>query len=275
MIDNPGNFCWFGQTLIILKVAIDKQSFLAKKAADGDDFPSPFHETLHHILELAATHVLDPKPILKDFLNYFVEEDHGIVFEDSMEVRIQKRQAAKDRLEARKRNYMTQQQEGETGLDMMRNCPYFESIQISTRQVIRRQNCRPGCRDLDDPDDPLKYDIPLSYSQPQSMVVFPIPMPRRGHSVESTFLYSFDQVTPHNKRCRNCNGIKGQTTQMQLHNAPYSIIIGLNRGVLNHNGVTVDKDYSQVSVEKQFVLELPDGTRQNYKLVAASQHTGK
>ena len=109
LIDNPGNFCWFGQTLIILKVAVDKQSFLAKKVADGQDFPSPFHETFDHILALAASHVLDPRPILKDFLNYFVEEDHGIVFEDSMEVRIQKRQAAKDRLEARKRNYMTQQ----------------------------------------------------------------------------------------------------------------------------------------------------------------------
>ena len=131
LIDNPGNFCWFGQTLIVLKAAIDKQSFLARKAADGQDFPSPFHETLDHILELAATHVLDPRPILKDFLNYFVEEDHGIVFEDSIEVRLQKRQAAKDRLEARKRDYMTQQQEGETALDMLRNCPYLESIQIS------------------------------------------------------------------------------------------------------------------------------------------------
>ena len=90
LIDNPGNFCWFGQILIILKVAIDRQIYLANKV-NGQDFPSPFHEALDGNLELAAIHVLDPRHIFNDFLEYFVAKDHGIVFEDSMEVRLEEK----------------------------------------------------------------------------------------------------------------------------------------------------------------------------------------
>ena len=153
---------------------------------------------------------------------------------------------------------------------------YFDSIKIRTRQKIERVNCRVGCIDLDDNANPNKYDIPLTYSQPKSMVVYPVPMPTRGRTLESTFLYTFDRVDIYNKKCRNCNdGIKKQTTKLELTSMPHSIIIGLNRGIPNANGVTIDKDETKVNLEKEFYLELPNGDRKKFTLVATSQHTGK
>ena len=78
------------------------------------------------------------------------------------------------------------------------------------------------------------------------------------------------------KKCRNCNdGVKKQTTKLELTSMPHSIIIGLNRGIPNANGVTIDKDETKVNLEKEFYLELPNGDRKKFTLVATSQHTGK
>lgn len=258
------------QTLNVLKVALDPASFLAT----SPNYPSPFHMFVARLLATRDQSIIDPRPILEDFINHFVDEDPGIEITDSLEVQNAKRRAALDRTEASKRSFRTQQQFGEAALDLLKDCPYFESIKIKTRQRICRENCRVNCPDADDPNDPNKYDIPVTYSEPQSMVVFPIPMPRRNHTVESTFLYSFDRVDNHNKRCRNCNGIKKQTNQLQLDSMPFSIIIGLNRGIPNANGRTIDKDETKVLLDKEFELEMPNRNPKTFKLVATSQHTG-
>ena len=263
--------CWFGQTLHVLKAALDEAHFNQDR-----NFPSPFHQRISELLAISNRVVIDPRPILDEFMDYFVEEDDGIQFNDTIQERIIKRRAAKQRLDAAKQDLRTRQQHGETGLDLLRSCRYFDSIKIRTRQKIERVNCRIGCIDLDDNVNPNKYDIPLTYSQPKSMVVYPVPMPTRGRTLESTFLYTFDRVDIYNKKCRNCNdGIKKQTTKLELTSMPHSIIIGLNRGIPNANGVTIDKDETKVNLEKEFYLELPNGDRKKFSLVATSQHTGK
>ena len=269
LYENPGTLCWFGQTLHVLKASLDEADFNHDR-----NFPSPFHQRVSELLGITSQVVIDPRPILEEFIDFFVEEDHGIQLQDSLEVRAAKRRDANRRLEATKQDLRTRQQHGETGLDLLRTCRYFNSIKIRTRQKIERENCMPGCPDANDNQNPNKYDVPLTYSQPKSMVVYPVPMPTQGHTVEGTFLYTFDQVNIYNKRCRNCNGIKKQKSQLQLIDMPHSIIIGLNRGIPNANGVTIDKDQTRVSLEKEFYLEVPNGDRKKFTLVAASQHTG-